>query len=73
MSWHLGTRVNVSIILRKKIHIMEDKAVPREILESLHKTHIHWHGSIEFIVVGLILVLQRMQNLILDLWANKMN
>lgn len=44
---HLTTAVVVSIVLWDVVHIMEDQAVPVQVLHGLQESHIKQHGSVE--------------------------
>lgn len=44
---HLTTAVVVSVVLWDVVHIMEDQAVPVQVLHGLQESHIKQHGSVE--------------------------
>ena len=45
MSWHLGTTVQIPFILRQQVSVMDDEAVPEEVLE---------HGPVKLVAVRLV-------------------
>lgn len=47
VAWHLTTAVVVSVILGDVVNIMEDQAVPVQVLHGLQESHIKQHGSVE--------------------------
>lgn len=47
MAWHLPAAVVVAVVFRDVVHIMEDQAVPVQVLHGLQETHVEEHGSVE--------------------------
>ena len=71
MSGHVGTRVQIPVILGKKVHIMEDKAVPVKVLERLPKTDVHEHCPVELVGVCLVDDVEPVVDLLLGQeWVN---
>ena len=49
MSGLVRTCVEIPVILWQQVHVMEDEAVPVEVLEGFPEPHIHQHGSVELV------------------------
>lgn len=47
MAWHLTTAIEVSVILRDVVNIMEDQAVPVQVFHGLQESHVKQHGSVK--------------------------
>lgn len=50
VSGRLRARVQVAVVLRHKIYVVEYDAVEGVLLEGLHETHVHQHASVERVV-----------------------
>ena len=48
--WLLWASVQISIIFRHKIYVMKDKTIIAVQLQCFHKSHIHEHGSVEWMI-----------------------
>ena len=49
-----GTCVEIPVILREEVHIVEDVAHVVVLLDGLGGPHVHEHGSVEGLVAGLL-------------------
>lgn len=47
VAWHLTAAVVVAVILGDVVNIMEDQAVPVQVLHGLQESHVKQHGSVE--------------------------
>lgn len=44
---HLTTAIVIPVILWNMVNIMEDQAVPVQVLHGLQESHVKQHGSVE--------------------------
>lgn len=47
VSGHLAAAIIVAVVLRDMVNVVEDQAVPVQILHSLQEAHIEEHGSVK--------------------------
>lgn len=47
VAWHLTTAIVIPVILWNMVNIMEDQAVPVQVLHGLQESHVKQHGSVE--------------------------
>lgn len=47
MARHLPAAVVVAVVFRDVVHIVEDQAVPAQVLHGLQEAHVEQHGSVE--------------------------
>lgn len=50
VAWHLTTTIVIAVILGDVVNIMEDQAIPVQVLHGLQESHIKQHGSVERLV-----------------------
>jgi hypothetical protein len=43
----LRARIQVPVVLRQQIHVVEDKAVERSLFQGLHVADVHQHRPVE--------------------------
>ena len=53
MPWLRWTRVEIPIILRQKVHIVEDATGPVIVLHCLLEAHIEQHGPVKEVLTSL--------------------
>lgn len=53
MARHLPAAVVVSVVFRDVVHVVEDHAVPVQVLHSLQEANIEEHGSVERVATAL--------------------
>lgn len=44
---HLPAAVVVAVVFRDVVHVVEDQAVPAQVLHGLQEAHVEQHGSVE--------------------------
>lgn len=53
MARHLPAAVVVAVVFRDVVHVVEDQAVPVQVLHGLQEAHVEEHGPVEGLAAAL--------------------